>query len=1459
MVRSILLMTVSAVLAAQSAFATVHDIPYNTATPVTLADGDELKLSAFPAGWGYSRVLLGVNAEAGATLSGSISHSGCVYSLDGYYEQVDFPYSGEALLRYSGPSQTLPLQWWVDTGPVTSSCTRVEMTHEDSLNAAFSHALDSVVDLRMKPYTDLGALNSELAFEGTSGHFSITDFPSDPYNLIYVQITSKDGLPLDGGFYTGGQKTELLDSSQTITLERRHSGAATFILNFPEYRSISIKWWAAFTPPTQTEIATVKDTLADSSVAVEYAFPNTPYNRSKALRLVFDPSAFEDGKVPTIQKYSHSPQGLIAPNDSLSIQGAVYDIHAELKAGRKVTVALPVNMDSASLSVVSVDVLHFNDSLNVWTVIAPDSIRDGYVYFQASSFSWHSIRNRIIPAVIGCLLSSGLCLDPGTVSTVGTGAVTLWGSFYFAYSVEQTEVGSAATHYFLRTTYRIIQSIFDKVCGKSEDEEKNFQDFYSLSQTPNTNVGELSKVAPPNPYWMYKLIKLSSKQLEPLSDAGDNDEVKRWDITKNNVDILFADMLLSKMTKGRSSRFGIQRDTTDGQMFVHEYKMEKKPHSILPSSDKKPLLLVVNPYQLRTCMEKLGMDSLNSSDSLDIQERMLREAYRDSLDSTKNLKCNECSCFKNLDSADHCSEGGTISEEEVCKVCDDLTDSLDRLSENLDCRDSLDAAWVMYRPFLISPPSYLFGPRYDFSDYFASYSELFANTDLIAETATSCTDVASYVAQPVAYSFQEKLKALRASWKQATGNGSFSETCRAVVSSILHVDQVSNDLQCLDDGLQILNNQKLMDMAKEHSGILLSATDVFNRLALMMWYSSDYREALLDKYLELFVDMGTWVNFVSPVFGNNNISIKAYSGLSLYEYMRYGTLSEYDKVKEAMQLHFGDNGGFSEGTGYLQYIMEDVPYVLVALRNAVALDGGKLSINDKFMKAGGYLANMSRDVSGMLIPVEADDGCTYAPDFAVWANLANSRFGSLAHRYPLDTNKITPMSFLGLPDSWDTTALFPERTEDRPWGGVMDGTVLIQALSPAGDTLSLSMVSESGNLWKRGMAHDQQDNQSVTLASSRDGFILQDRGYAGFDARKDRNFHLFIDHNVLAYPVPPSFLGGESDNYKMNWGDAVTYLKSVMDIDLNVSAFWQVLLKEFDIDDYQFAMYGGAPAEVVDSLSAEGILGYTSEHESNGVDGFVYDTVHVLRDSSSDSLVISSRLTKLYNVDNHRTILYFGENFFIVDRPDSAGLAWLANSPKSNQWSYIGLKVYGSDTLAMGTEEGKDILGASLKIKQNGDRKDYQKSADSTWLVSYTFSIRDSSALTYVAAYSADASSPFVKTGAHCPANMQCLQNTSGTLRLVVPPKGAGFRLLDAFDHCSLGDSASGIVLGSYRSERNTWTFNIIDGRFLTGDGYVARSITASDDGVSYVYESGTAMAGGAIEYLPALPLLLLR
>lgn len=1438
MVRSILLMTVSVVLAAQSAFATVHDIPYNTATSVTLADGDELKLSAFPAGWGYSRVLLGVNAEAGATLSGSISHSGCVYSLDGYYEQVDFPYSGEALLRYSGPSQTLPLQWWVDASPVTSSCTRVEMTHEDSLKAAFSHALDSVVDLRMKPYTDLGALNSELAFEGTSGHFSITDFPSDPYNLIYVQITSKDGLPLDGGFYTGGQKTELLDSSQTITLERRHSGAATFILNFPEYRSISIKWWAAFTPPTQTEIATVKDTLADSSVAVEYAFPNTPYNRSKALRLVFDPSAFEDGKVPTIQKYSHSPQGLIAPNDSLSIQGAVYDIHAELKAGRKVTVALPVNMDSASLSVVSVDVLHFNDSLNVWTVIAPDSIRDGYVYFQASSFSWHSIRNRIIPAGVACALSSGLlCTDPGTVSTVVTGAVTQWGSFYVAYSVEQTEAGSAATHYFLGTTYRIIQSIFDKVCGKSEDEEKKFQDFYSLSQTPNTNVGELSKVAPPNPYWMYKLIKLSSKQLEPLSDAGDDDEVKRWDITKNNVDILFADMLLSKMTDGRSSRFEIKRDTTDGQMFVQDYIMIAKDSLQFFS---------VNPYQLRTCMEKRGMNKLSHLDSLDIQERMLRKNYRDAFENIMKqcyIKCNSS------------SNSGVANED--CSTCDSITSAFNRLSENLDCRDSLNASWIMFRSISGDTSSFS-SVQYDFSDYFASYSELFANTDLIAETATSCTDVASYVAQPVAYSFQQKLKALRASWKQATGNGSFSETCRAVVSSILHVDQVSNDVQCLDDGLQILNNQKLMDMAKEHSGILLSATDVFNRLALMMWYSSDYREALLDKYLELFVDMGTWVNFVSPVFGNNNISIKAYSGLSLYEYMRYGTLSEYDKVKEAMQLHFGDNGGFSEGTGYLQYIMEDVPYVLVALRNAVALDGGKLSINDKFMKAGGYLANMSRDVSGMLIPVEADDGCTYAPDFAVWANLANSRFGSLAHRYPLDTNKITPMSFLGLPDSWDTTALFPERTEDRPWGGVMDGTVLIQALSPAGDTLSLSMVSESGNLWKRGMAHDQQDNQSVTLASSRDGFILQDRGYAGFDARKDRNFHLFIDHNVLAYPVPPSFLGGESDNYKMNWGDAVTYLKSVMNIDLNVSAFWQVLLKEFDMDDYQFATYGGAPAEVVDSLSAEGILGYTSEHVSTGVMGFVYDTVHVLRDSSSDSLVISSRFTNLYNVDNHRTILYFGENFFIVDRPDSAGLAWLANSPKSN-WKNLNVNLYGSDTVAMGMEVGKEILGDKANIKQNGSRADYHVFADTIKLLNYSFSIRDSAALTYVAAYSADTTLVFLKTAAHCPANMQCLQNASGTLRLVVPPKGAGFRLLDAFDHCSLGDSASGIVLGSYKSERNTWTFNIIDGRFLTGDGYVARSITASDDGVSYVYESGSSMAGSAIEYLPALPLLLLR
>ena len=93
------------------------------------------------------------------------------------------------------------------------------------------------------------------------------------------------------------------------------------------------------------------------------------------------------------------------------------------------------------------------------------------------------------------------------------------------------------------------------------------------------------------------------------------------------------------------------------------------------------------------------------------------------------------------------------------------------------------------------------------------------------------------------------------------------------------------------------------------------------------------------------------------------------------------------------------------------------------------------------------------------------------------------------------------------------------------WGDFKDGIGMITAVNTQGDTVALSMIAEGGPLWTRGQGHDQQDNLSITLTSSKKVFLIQDPGYPGFDKRAiDDGFHNYVDHNVLTDDV------GQSDN-----------------------------------------------------------------------------------------------------------------------------------------------------------------------------------------------------------------------------------------------------------------------------------------------------------------------------------------
>ena len=205
-----------------SVHAATHVIPYDTYHEVNLVDGDELLLKDFPDGWGYSNVYLGVNAAKGKKLSGvSLTNDRCVHNLGGDYQEIIYSHNGEKRIKYSGVPQTLPIHWWVNNAPAITPCSEMaSMTHEDSLSDMIEAFQDSAIEIITSDYFNLDSLNKEFEFEGSEGHFKVTNLPSHNFNVIRVQVASADGRPLNGAVYSGATLVNLSSNYVEFGLQK---------------------------------------------------------------------------------------------------------------------------------------------------------------------------------------------------------------------------------------------------------------------------------------------------------------------------------------------------------------------------------------------------------------------------------------------------------------------------------------------------------------------------------------------------------------------------------------------------------------------------------------------------------------------------------------------------------------------------------------------------------------------------------------------------------------------------------------------------------------------------------------------------------------------------------------------------------------------------------------------------------------------------------------------------------------------------------------------------------------------------------------------------------------------------------------------------------------------------------------------------------------------------------------
>ena len=595
----------------------------------------------------------------------------------------------------------------------------------------------------------------------------------------------------------------------------------------------------------------------------------------------------------------------------------------------------------------------------------------------------------------------------------------------------------------------------------------------------------------------------------------------------------------------------------------------------------------------------------------------------------------------------------------------------------------------------------------------------------------------------------------------------------------------------------------VQDMLSDRDKKLIAMTSVMARVALMSWIDkTDFRRFAAVAYRPLYDGMRSWLELVAPLYGDNNICIKAYAALALFEYVQYGTLANYKLLENALKKHYSENGAYSEGAGYSLYIWEEVPYLLAALKDAFESKNKQLVINKNFLHSAENMAKLSRPVESLgLVPVETDDGCTYNPDYLVWAKLLNDpKYVSLSKRFPVtDPSKVSLMNVFGIKANnmslYSTEAPLPIEMGGR-YG---DDAVMImkeRILADGSiDTVSLSMVVESNDIWKNGQGHDQQDNLSITLASSAEGFIIQDRGYSGYEDRSMT--HRFYQHNVLTrsqsgFTCHAPFtetcidIDAGGDNEFISFKDLKSRTNQATGTTAGIFAYSIEFLGSkydysfFDDDAKYMKVAGGFQATLMKSAATGGSFGYTPK--LGGVDAYT---------------------ARISSPDNYRTIMYFAGNFWVIDRPREQGLVWLANSPFEN-WSYSNVRVFVSSNHDF---MGKESIGDNQPIVQNN----YDYYGNKINLSNYWYALQDVNARTYVMNYELDGPS-FIRKMEGCPNDCQCFVSTDGQYKMVVPPRDEIFKLNEAFEGFPNRLKSDAIVLGE--NINGIWDFVYINGTY---------------------------------------------
>ena len=216
-------------------------------------------------------------------------------------------------------------------------------------------------------------------------------------------------------------------------------------------------------------------------------------------------------------------------------------------------------------------------------------------------------------------------------------------------------------------------------------------------------------------------------------------------------------------------------------------------------------------------------------------------------------------------------------------------------------------------------------------------------------------------------------------------------------------------------------------------------------------------------------------------------------------------------------------------------------------------------------------------------------------------------------------------------------------------------------------------------------------------------------------------------------------------------------------------------------------------------------------------------------------------------VVNHRSILYFGGSFWVIDRANVSDLTWLANSPidKWDKLNQMNLRLYGSSEIDESKVEKK-----RLEIPQMVARNDYWDQEKNTKnLVITSYSVRDENTSTFVMTYAVE--DDFFKTTRNCPKSCQCFENSTKDKRLIVPPLEGSFKICDALpkNECTDADNGKSSAITMFiKNVVNEWNSGgdmVLDGKITKMENGVeveVSSISVSRTNARYVIQDGTSV-----------------